>query len=119
MGYAYYGGVYYLPATDGDGYVIVQPPIGILVDAPPPECAIVEVGEFTYCYHYGSYYQWQADSNKYMVVAPPVGAVVTYLPATQEVRYYEGTKYHFFSNVYYRPIYRGSDLVYQVVRPPV
>ncbi len=115
--YLYYGGVYYQAAPAG-GYVIVQAPLGVVADAPPAECAVVEVGELSYCYHFGTLYLWDVEADGYKVVAPPVGATVTYLPEGHEVRYVSGAKYHAYASVYYRPVYRGTTVVYQVVKSP-
>ena len=96
----------------------MQAPIGVVVEAPPGQCTVLEMGEVSYCYHFGTFYLWDPDADGYKVVAPPVGAVVGYLPDGQEVRYVAGTKYHVYASIWYRPVMRGTTLVYQVVVPP-
>ena len=96
--------------------MIVQPPVGVAVAAPPPECSRIEVEGTAYCYHYGSFYLFDEGKQEYRVVQAPVGAVVTYLPDKHTVEHVEGVKYHVYNGVYYQPVYRGSQMVYWVAR---
>jgi hypothetical protein len=50
--------------------------------------------------------------------APSRRTAVSYLPDEHEVRNVAGTRYYLYANTYYRSVYRGTDQVYQVVRPP-
>lgn len=53
--YAYYGGVYYQPAATG--YVVVAPPVGVIVPTLPPGSTAVVVNGVS-CFQFeGSYYQ--------------------------------------------------------------
>lgn len=53
-----------------------------------------------------------------VVAAPAVGAVVTALPGSCSTVSAGGAVIYNCSNIYYRPYYQGSALVYQVVTYP-
>ncbi|MCG3143680.1 MAG: hypothetical protein HONDAALG_01042 [Gammaproteobacteria bacterium] len=111
--YYYYGGVYYAPAATG--YVVVDAPVGAVVQAPPPECHVVAVDAMPYCYYQGAFYLFD-DSGNYSVVAAPAGAVVPYLPTgyATEASPSGGTLYK-YNNTLYQPVYDGGELAYKVV----
>ena len=53
--YAYYGGTYYQPGPSG--YVVVAPPVGVVVPVLPPGCAPYVANSITYYGLNGLYYQ--------------------------------------------------------------
>jgi len=76
--YYYSAGVYYEKAPTG--YVIVEPPIGIVVEAPPVKCEVVKVEPKTYCYSRGSFYLFNESAQTYVIVEAPEGVAVTAIP---------------------------------------
>ena len=68
--YFYLGGVWYLPS--GPNYVVVRPPIGIIVPILPPFYTTVWFGGIPYYYANDVYYQWRPDLNGYQVTTPPI-----------------------------------------------
>jgi len=112
--YYYAGGVYYQKAPEG--YVIVVPPIGIVVEAPPADCEMVKVEELTYCYNRGSFYLHNSAKGGYEVVAAPEDAAVSSLPEESTVKVVNGIKYHVFLDVYYRPYFFKNEYIYVVTK---
>jgi hypothetical protein len=52
------------------------------------------------------------------VIAPPIGAPVPTLPKGAQSLTTGGITYYFEAKTYYRPLYSGSSVVYQVVAQP-
>ena len=69
--YYYHGGTWYRPR--GPRFVVVAPPIGIVVPFLPPFYTTLWVGGFPYYYANDAYYAWRPESRGYEVVAPPPG----------------------------------------------
>ena len=69
--YYYYGGVWYRPY--GARFLVVAPPLGLIIPFLPPYYATIWVGGAPYYYANEVYYA-QAPGG-YMIVAPPEGAV--------------------------------------------
>ncbi len=67
--YFYFGGVWYLPS--GPSFVVVRPPIGIVVPILPPFYTTVWLYGNAYYYANDVYYVWRPDLNGYQVTAPP------------------------------------------------
>jgi hypothetical protein len=131
--YWYAGGFYYWPF--GSRYVLVIPPVGIVVPLLPPTYSIVYVRDVPYYYASGSYYVATPESAtivagsdegatdyepgiNYEVVAPPLGAAVEELPEDAAAVEVAGKTYFFFDGTWYRPFYSGSEVVYVVVPEP-
>lgn len=68
--YFYFGGVWYL--SSGPNYVVVRPPIGILVPILPTFYTTIWFGGLPYYYANDVYYSWRPDLNAYQVTEPPV-----------------------------------------------
>jgi hypothetical protein len=66
------GGVWYAP--HGPGFVVVRPPVGLVIGVLPPYYSTVWFGGIPYYYANNVYYSWQPDQNGYAVVDPPDGA---------------------------------------------
>jgi hypothetical protein len=73
-GSAFYfsGGVWYAPRAGG--FVVIAPPVGLVIGALPLYCSTVWVGGVPYYYADNTYYTWDPDQNGYAVVSPPEGA---------------------------------------------
>lgn len=67
--YYYFGGVWYQPS--GLDFVVIHPPLGIIVPILPPFYTTLWLGDLPYYYANGVYYQWRADLNGYEVVDAP------------------------------------------------
>jgi hypothetical protein len=66
------GGIWYAPS--GPGFVVVQPPVGLVIGVLPPFYSTVWFGGVPYYYADNVYYSWQPDQNGYAVVDPPENA---------------------------------------------
>jgi len=74
------GGVWY--RFDGPGrYVVVVPPVGVMVPAPPPYYTVVSVNGAPYYYANNAYYM-QTPQGYMVVDPPPPNAVIEQGPAT-------------------------------------
>src|SRR6202021_2671103 len=67
--YFFSGGVWYAPR--GPGFVVIAPPVGLVVGVLPPYYSTVWFGGVPYYYADNVYYTWQPDQNGYAVVNPP------------------------------------------------
>lgn len=76
--YYFNGGVWYAPR--GPGFVVIQPPVGLVISVLPSYCSTLWFGAVPYYYADNVYYTWQPDQNGYAVVDPPEGADQPSLP---------------------------------------
>ena len=76
--YNYFDGVWYTGAPHG--YVVVRPPIGIVITDRPALASLLVIGGLSYLYSNGVYYREQAGVG-YEVVPPPVEGAVATAPA--------------------------------------
>ena len=67
--YYFSGGVWY--AARGPGFVVIAPPVGLVVGVLPPYYSTVRFGGVPYYYADNVYYTWQPDQNGYAVANPP------------------------------------------------
>lgn len=65
-------GVWYAPGAEG--FVVVRPPVGLLVTSLPPYSTTVWIGGIPYYYANDVYYRWAPEQSGYEVVDPPAGA---------------------------------------------
>ncbi len=72
------GGVWYAP--QGAGFVVVRPPVGLLIPTLPNYCTTLWVGGVPYYYADNVYYAWQPAQNGYVVVDPPSDVAPTDAP---------------------------------------
>lgn len=68
--YFYFSGTWYLPS--GPNFVVVRPPIGIVVPVLPPFYTTIWFGGIPYYYANDIYYVWRPDLNAYQVADPPI-----------------------------------------------
>jgi hypothetical protein len=66
------GGIWYAPS--GPGFVVVRPPVGLVISGLPPYYSTLWFGGVPYYYADNVYYSWQPDQNGYAVVDPPDNA---------------------------------------------
>ena len=70
--YYFNGGIWYAPR--GPGFVVVRPPLGLVISVLPPFYSTLWFGGVPYYYADNVYYSWQPDENGYAVVDPPDNA---------------------------------------------
>jgi hypothetical protein len=114
VGYYYFDGVYYQATTEGN-YVVVAPPVGVIVPTVPTGAETMVVGPTTYYYAGGACYLQQP--NGFAVVQPPLGMTVPTLPPGAGTTVINGVLYYVVGNVYYQPIMQGGVTVYVTARP--
>lgn len=73
--YYFHGGVWY--HSYGSRFVVVTPPIGIVVPVLPPFYTTVWVGGVPYYYANGVYYAWSPPERAYVVVKEPPESEIT------------------------------------------
>ena len=67
-----------------------------------------------YIYYAGAFLIYAQEQKAFVVVDPPVGATVDYLPDTaKKVQKGDSVVYE-YAGTSYRPLYRGTALVYAV-----
>lgn len=66
--YHYYEGIYYEPRPRG--YLIVAPPVGVVVPVLPPSAVSIFIGGHPY-YRYNDVYYSPLDNSRYQVIAKP------------------------------------------------
>ena len=112
--YYYDQGVYYEPKSDGEGYVVVEAPVGAAVSSLPEGAEKVSVEGETYYYYGGTFYQ--KDGDKYVVVPPMAGTIVEKLPeGGKEVKVGDMT-YVKVGDVYYQPTEVNGREVWEVAK---
>ncbi|HZF16196.1 MAG TPA: DUF6515 family protein [Steroidobacteraceae bacterium] len=86
--YYYHGGVWYRPY--GPHFVVVRPPIGIVVPLLPAFYTTVWIGGFPYYYADDTFYTWRPEMRGYEVTEPPDEAAheATTAPAGDDVFVY-------------------------------
>jgi len=67
----FYGGVWYRPY--GRRYVVVAPPVGVVIPTLPAFYTTLWIGGIPYYYANDTYYVWRPDREGYLVTEPPAG----------------------------------------------
>ncbi len=70
--YFFADGIWYLPGPYG--FVVSDPPVGLVLPMLPPFYSTVWLGGVPFYYANNVYYQWSPGASGYTVVAPPPGA---------------------------------------------
>jgi hypothetical protein len=104
-------GAYYQQQPDGE-YLVVQPPVGVVVAALPSGVTPIAVGPTTYDYLDGVYYV--AQPNGFAVVTPPPGIVVPSLPTGAAQVVINGTVEYRFDGFNYQPSIQDGVTMYTV-----
>jgi hypothetical protein len=73
--YYYHDGAWYRPS--GSRFVVVLPPVGLVVPFLPPFYTTIWVGAIPYYYAGGVYYVWRPEERVYVVSEPPPEAEVS------------------------------------------
>ncbi len=68
VNYGFFDGIWYSPGLHG--YVVVRPPLGIIVSDLPAFRTVVMIGGLAYLYANGVYYRERAEGNYEVVSAP-------------------------------------------------
>jgi hypothetical protein len=113
-GYYYYDGVYYQPTTSGN-YVVVAPPVGIIIPQLPSGVEPIAVGPTTYYYAGGAFYVQQPTG--FAVMPAPLGVTVTTLPPGAAPSVVNGVLYYLANYIYYLPVMQGGVTVYVTANP--
>jgi len=113
--YYYANGVYYAP--QGGSYAVVAPPQGAVVANPPSSCSSVKLGDGGTGLDCGGAFYAPAAGG-YQVIPPPIGATTWTLPSGAVDQNINGVSYFAYGGAYYRPIYSGSGVYYEVVANP-
>ena len=67
--YYYFGGIWYRPS--GAHFVVVAPPMGVVVPVLPAYYTTIWYNSIPYYYANDVYYVWRPDRNGYVVTEPP------------------------------------------------
>lgn len=112
--YYYYGGSYY--ETGPSGYVVVQPPVGVVVPDLPPGAETVPAGPNMFYYAGGAFYAPNPQGG-FVVIAPPLGVTVDTLPPGATPVSINGMMYYQAGGVYFLPMMQNGVTVYTTVQP--
>jgi hypothetical protein len=95
----------------------VAPPQGAVVASPPSSCSSVNLGAGGTGLDCGGAF-YAPVAGGYQVIAPPIGATTWSLPSGAVDQNVNGVTYFSYGGAYYRPIYSGSGVYYEVVANP-
>jgi len=109
--YHYYSGVYYV--RQSGGYMVVNPPINIIVNTLPDGFENIMLNGYSYAYFGGAFYV--KENGQHKVIDAPDGAVVTYIPEGATEEDINGNYYVVYNHTYYQPFYQNGKNLYQVV----
>ena len=104
-------GAYYQQQPDGQ-YLVIQPPIGVVVTALPAGVVAIPVGPTVYNYLDGVYYV--AQGNGFAVVNPPPGIIVPSLPTGAGQAVINGSVVYQFEGFNYHPAIQDGVTMYSV-----
>lgn len=98
----------------GADYVVVVPPLGVVVDKLPPgvRAQPVKGGGMLY-YFFGTYFKAKGDA--YEVVKPPAGTIVGYLPDGYTQEGTDEAPVYKFGPVSYKQVFVAGNLAYQAI----
>ena len=116
--YHYHGGYYYQPVPRG--YVIVRPPVGIIVPVLPPSSVYIIIGGSPY-YRSGDIYYMPLGGNRYKVVPEPRVEEEYYENDSDVIDGFEkitieGKTYYKKGGIYYKAkVDKNCDIYYEEV----
>ncbi len=118
----YSHGVYY--RHHSNGYIVILPPIGLLVPVLPVGYLSFHAYGGTYYYYADVYYVWDIHHRAYRVVEVPEadepyqpGTIVDTLPDGAYTTTIDGIQYYRYGEVYFMQSVQGERIVYIVVIP--
>lgn len=118
----YADGIYY--SRYNTGFMVVLPPVGLLVPILPLGYTVFQLRGVTYYYYADVYYVWDVHHSAYRVVEVPEddetyqpGDVVDMLPDGAYTVTIDGVQYYRFNGVYFLQSVQGDRVVYVVVTP--
>jgi len=89
----YHGGPYYYHHgswyhQNGSNFVVVVPPVGVVVPFLPPFYSVFWFGGYPYYYANNIYYAWQPQQEGYVVTQPPADVAANVAPPASELFVY-------------------------------
>ncbi|WP_345975941.1 DUF6515 family protein [Sulfurimonas sp. HSL3-7] len=118
----YSDGIYY--RHHDSGFVVIVPPIGLIVPVLPPGYTVFSLHGSTYYYYADVYYVWDIHHRAYRVVEAPEayeryqpGDIVDTLPDGTYTVTIDGVQYYRYNGIYFMQAIQGERIVYIVVTP--
>jgi len=118
----YADGIYY--RHHDSGFVVIAPPIGLIVPVLPMGYTVFYLRGITYYYYADVYYVWDLHHRAYRVVEVPEeyaiyhpGDIVDTLPDGAYTVTIDGVQYYRYGGVYFMQAMQGDRIVYVVVTP--
>ena len=129
VNYYYHEGLFYHPSRGA--YIIVNPPIGMIIPSLPTGYSMVRVYGRDYFFYDNIYYEWAPSYNGYRVVElpettstsqnsqmdNPVGTIYYDLPSGAQRRLINGVEYYYADGQYLLSTVQNGTIVYVVVNP--
>ena len=129
INYYYHEGLFYHPSRGA--YIVVNPPLGMIVPSLPIGYSMVRVYDRDYFFYDNIYYEWAPSYNGYRVVElpttmdipqstqidNPVGTIYYDLPFGAQKRLINGVEYYFVDGQYLLSTLQNGTVVYVVVNP--
>jgi hypothetical protein len=88
--YYFHDGAWYRPS--GSRFVVVLPPVGVVIPFLPPYYTTIWVGSVPYYYAGGVYYTWRPEERVYVVSDPPPEAEISEQAAMPDQLYVYPTR---------------------------
>jgi len=105
-------GIFWLPR--GSEYVVVVPPLGVVVDKLPPGVRGQPTKDQGVIYYFfGTFFK--AKGDKYEVIKPPTGTFVGYLPDGYVQEGEEADPTFKFGPISYKQVFVAGQIAYQVI----
>ena len=118
----YSDGIYY--RHHSNGFIVILPPIGLLIPVLPIGYLSFHAYGGTYYYYADVYYIWDIHHRAYRVVEVPEtgepyqpGTIVDTLPDGAYTVTIDGVQYYRYGEVYFLQSIQGERIVYIVVIP--
>lgn len=118
----YSDGIYY--SRHNSGFIVILPPIGLLVPVLPVGYVSFYLHGLTYYYYADVYYVWDIHHRAYRVVDVPQsdeayqpGTIIDTLPDGAYTVTIDGVQYYRYGGVYFMQSIQGERVVYIVVTP--
>ena len=103
-------GIFFAAGVVPDAYVVMRPPVGVVVSALPSDYQVVVIDDQPYYVYDDTYFDMDLH-----VVDIPIGGYVDALPPEYQVVAVSGERYFSFSGGFYRPFLRDGRTFYMRV----